>query len=120
MDYTADESATLSGPGNLYLEGNNTPPQRTLQAGWNLIGYYQKPNTTNVSIDNALSTLYNPDGGTAWWSQLLGYNNATKQFTSIVDPSVATQNDLYPGKGYWVLMSGQGNDTYIYAPGLTP
>ena len=46
---------------------------------------------------------------------LVGYNNDSKQFTSLDEWS-----DVDPGKGYWILMGGRATDTYIYAPGYNP
>jgi len=39
------------------LAGENTPPSRTLKAGWNLIGYYQREANTTALVTNALKTL---------------------------------------------------------------
>ncbi|MFA5172878.1 MAG: YDG domain-containing protein [Candidatus Paceibacterota bacterium] len=107
ISYKGTEAATVSGPGNLVLEGNNVPPSRTLQAGWNLIGYYQKENTTSVLASLALK--HNLDD---YWTMLLGYNNTTKQMTSLTG-----DNLLNPGEGYWVLLDGKATDSYIYTIG---
>jgi len=114
INYTSVSPATLAGPGNLFLEGNNVPPQRTLKAGWNLIGYYQKQNTDSVQATHALNSLINPDTNNPWWTTIMGYNNDSKKFTEI-----SNQNNFDPGKGYWILMAGRATDTYIYAPGIT-
>jgi hypothetical protein len=115
VNYTSGSPATLAGPGNLFLEGNYLPPQRTLKAGWNLIGYYQKQNTESVPTIYALKTLKNPDTDRPWWTMIMGYNNNSKQFTPLENTS-----NMDPGNGYWILMGGRATDTYIYAPGETP
>ena len=104
----------MAGPGNLFLEGNNLPPQRTLKAGWNLIGYYQKQNSDSVPAYYALWTLRNLDLGTPWWTMIMGYDNDSKQF------QINDWDNFDPGKGYWILMGGKAADTYIYAPGYNP
>lgn len=106
IDYLAVSPATISGTGNLFLEGANTPPQKTLAAGWNLIGYYQLENTTNVAANAALSTI------TGQWTQLRTYNNTSKQFQSVLGT-----NNMSPGQGYWIFMKSSTIGTYVYGPG---
>jgi len=115
INYTSGSSATLSGPGNLFLAGgNNTPPSRTLKAGWNLIGYYQRESYSDARVENALKTLKNPDTDTPWWTMLVNYDNSAKQFGQVYN-----ENSISAGQGYWILMAGRASDTYIYAPGQT-
>jgi hypothetical protein len=101
INYISDAGANLTGAGNLFLEGNNTPPSRKLKEGWNLIGYYQRPDTTDVSASNALKN--NLDG---YWKILVGYDNTSKQITFL------TGNDqLKPGQGFWVWLNADKSYT---------
>jgi len=107
IDYTSDTPGTLSGAGNLLLEGNNVPPSRTLKSGWNLVGYYQKENTTTAKATNALK--HNLD---SYWTMLVSYNNTSKQMSYKIGTDA-----MNPGDGFWVLLSGKATDTYIYTLG---
>ena len=113
VDYTGSSSVTLSGPGNLFLAGNNVPPSQTLKAGWNLIGYYQREAHLDASANNALKTLKNTDTGNPWWTMLVKYDNNAKQFGQ-----VGNTENVCSGQGYWILMGGRASDTYVYAPGI--
>jgi len=101
INYTSDSSTNLTGAGNLLLEGNNTPPSRKLKEGWNLIGYYQKPSTTNVLATNALYNNLN----TAW-TILLGYDNTNKQITTLTGTT-----SLKPGEGFWIWLNADKSYT---------
>ena len=119
VNYTNSASVTLSGPGNLFLAGGqNTPPSRTLEAGWNLIGYYQRGSSMSASADNALRTLKdNSSPYSPWWSMILNYNNSdpiNKYFSEIHN-----SDSIFAGQGYWILLGGKASDEYIYAPGQT-
>jgi parallel beta-helix repeat protein len=95
VNYSSDTPTNLIGAGNLIQEGNSTPPSRRLKEGWNLIGYYQKPNSTSSTADNALHN--NLD---IYWTILLGYDNTNKQITTLVG-----NNSLNPGEGFWVWLN---------------
>lgn len=109
ISYKGVSSATVSGPGNLILEGNNVPPSRTLQAGWNLIGYYQKENTGSEGVIASDALMHNLNN---YWTMLLGYDNSSKQITSL-----SSSDLMKPGEGFWVLLDGKASDSYIYTVG---
>ena len=114
VNYTSASPVTLSGAGNLFLAGENTPPSRTLKAGWNLIGYYQRESNTTAIVTNALKTLKSQDSTPIpWWSMIVKHDNSAKQFGT-----VENSESLSSGQGYWILMGGRATDTYIYAPGI--
>ena len=108
VSYLSGTLGTIAGTGNLFQEGNSTPPQKTLAAGWNLIGYYQLENTTTALADNALSTV------TGQWTQLRTYNNTTKQFQAVTG-----DDSMGPGEGYWIFMKSSSFAPYLYGPGDT-
>ncbi|MEX0909748.1 MAG: YDG domain-containing protein [Candidatus Paceibacterota bacterium] len=108
IDYVDAASAPIAGTGNLFLEGNNTPPQKELAAGWNLIGYFQLENETSVTADNALSTVADQ------WTQLRTYNNTSKVFQSVIAPDL-----MEPGQGFWIFMKSSSFAPYLYGPGDT-
>ena len=108
IDYLDSAPATIAGTGNLFLEGNNTPPQKELAAGWNLIGYFQLENTTSVTANNALSTI------SGQWTQLRTYDNTAKQFQS-----VTASDFMEPGFGFWIFMKSSSFAPYLYGPGDT-
>ncbi|MCX6735998.1 MAG: Ig-like domain-containing protein [Candidatus Parcubacteria bacterium] len=95
VNYTNDASSNLIGSGNLMQEGNSVPPSRKLAEGWNLIGYYQRPNTTSVSATNALHN--NLDG---IWTLLFGYDNTNKHITTL-----SGTDTVSPGQAFWVWLN---------------
>ncbi len=114
INYNNDITKAISGSGTLFLEGSNTPPQRTLTSGWNLIGYYQRENTNAIGVSCGLKTLRDPDSATSqWWTMLMSYENQNKQFSNI-----DFNSNLNPGQGYWVFMTSKLN-AYKYGPGLS-
>lgn len=116
INYNNSVSKSITGSGNMILEGGqNTPPQRTLTSGWNLIGYYQRENTNAISSKCALFTLTpNINDETAkWWSLVFGYDNQNKQLTQI-----GYTANMTPGQGYWIFMTSKLS-TYLYGPGLS-
>ena len=108
VSYLSSTPGTIAGTGNLFQEGNSTPPQKTLAAGWNLIGYFQLENTTTALANNALSTV------TSQWTQLRTYNNTTKQFQSVIGT-----DSMGPGAGYWIFMKSSSFAPYLYGPGTS-
>lgn len=115
INYNGSVSKAINGSGNLIIEGASTPPQRTLISGWNLIGYYQRENTTSIALKCALFTLTpNINDETAkWWSMVFGYDNQNKQLTQ-----VGYTGNMSPGQGYWAFMTSKLS-TYLYGPGLS-
>jgi hypothetical protein len=101
VEYKDVGASNIVGSGNLISEGNNTPPSRSLKEGWNLIGYYQRPNTTNISATNALANNLNN-----FWTLLFGYDNTDKHITPL-----NTGSQLSPGQGFWVWLTGDRSYT---------
>jgi|GEM_PF-2816002 len=109
------EKAVIEGYGSLFNE-QQVPPQRTLAAGWNLIGYYQRENVTDIPAICALSTLCDNycDPATRHWTTLVTYDNLTKRFIN-----VNWYDEMIPGNGYWIFMKSSAIGTYMYGPGET-
>jgi len=110
INYGGSVPGTLEGSGNLLLEGNNPPPERKLASGWNLIGYYQRENTTSVSASNALANSLN-----TYWTLLAKYNNQSSSFSFL-----NANSQLNPGEGYWIFLNGVGGTEYNYTIGNIP
>lgn len=106
INYLSGTVGTIAGTGNLFQAGNNTPPQKSLSAGWNLIGYYQLENRVNTTATNALSTV------AGQWTQLRTYSNTDKQFQAVIG-----SDDMKPGEGYWIFMKSSSYAPYLYGPG---
>jgi len=107
-----DTAGSLTGSGTLYEQlipsGNSMEgvslPQVQLGAGWNMIGYYQLPNTTNATPANALSVL--GTSGTSWSiNHLMSFTNGTLE-------AETTISEMIPGKGYWIFMNEAKNYTF--------
>jgi len=85
------------------------PAERILPAGWNAVG------PTGTTPATARDTLYSVN---AQWTTLIGYDARTQAFESgIVNGGSGANADtrlVYPGKGYWLSMSGPGT---LYAIG---
>ncbi len=124
---SATEEAVIEGYGSLFKE-KETPPQRVLKPGWNLIGYYQKPGEDESPVYCALSSLIKYecisipnlneeeciiDISEKYWTTLVTYDNYKKTFEEV------TPDDyMIPGKGYWIFMkSSDIGETYMYGPG---
>ncbi len=90
-------AATLSGTGSLYTPGATAPPSRTLQSGWNLLGYYQLPGEASSTPTKALTTLSN-------YTSVVGYDNATGAFKGV--------SDIQPGEGLWIGLPSAGQSYY--------
>ena len=79
------------------------PAERTLSAGWNAIG------TTGTAPATARDTLYSVN---ARWSTLIGFNAGSQSFESGVvnggSGANADTRSVYPGRGYWLHMTGPG------------
>ena len=85
------------------------PAERTLVAGWNAIG------TTGNTPATARDTLYSVN---AQWTALIGFDARNQAFeTGIVNGGSGANTDtrsVYPGRGYWLSMTGPGT---LYAIG---
>ncbi|HQL58883.1 MAG TPA: hypothetical protein PLB71_03015, partial [Methanoculleus sp.] len=85
------------------------PAERTLVAGWNAIG------TTGNTPATARDTLYSVKGR---WTTLIGFDARNQAFeTGIVNGGSGANTDtrsVYPGRGYWLSMTGPGT---LYAIG---
>jgi len=116
VEYIDNTPTVLFGYGDLFSEGPNTPPSRELVAGWNLIGYYQRQDTTSVAASYALrNNLYNVATLDPLWSELLEYDTLANNFIELDASSLVNQ-----GTGYWILMPGNGEDRYVYTLGAIP
>ncbi|MCX6785614.1 MAG: MBG domain-containing protein [Candidatus Komeilibacteria bacterium] len=91
------DNANLYGSGTLLIAGPTPPPSRSLQTGWNLIGYYQLPGEANSTPINAFASLQS-------WSGLWGFNNTTGIFNSVTT--------INPGDGFWISLTSDK----IYTP----
>jgi len=85
------------------------PAERTLSAGWNAIG------TTGTAPATAKDTLYSVNRE---WSTLIGFNAGSQSFEAGIvnggSDANADTRPVYPGRGYWLSMSGPGT---LYAIG---
>jgi len=109
-----------------------TPPSKSLQNGWNLIGYYGTDwQTYQIESDNcgydaykygnyvycSLNSLVDTQEGFPRWSSLWGYDNCGNdnatwhQLESCVGDFWSI-NKMFAGKGYWIEMDVKDN----YAP----
>jgi len=120
----AKENTTLKVPIN--LNPIFTPPTRTLQPGWNLIGYYginEQTETDTCGFDYkygnyvycALNSLIDTQQGFPRWSSLYTYfncgnNNAGWKGLYACVGKKWSNNKMFAGKGYWIEMDVQ--DTY--------
>ncbi|HDH41345.1 MAG TPA: hypothetical protein ENG12_02925 [Candidatus Altiarchaeales archaeon] len=109
---SATGDANIEGYGSLFTEGQ-TPPQRQLVGGWNLIGYYQKDGVDSIRVNYALSTLADDycDPTKKWWTSLVGYDNTGKSFTT-----KSWSDNMNPGEAFWIFMKSSAI-TYMYGPG---
>ena len=91
-------NANLSGSGTFLIAGPTSPPSRALQAGWNLIGYYQLPNEDESVPEDAFISL----GGS--YTGLWGFDNTTGFFKSVTT--------ILPGDAFWISLTSDK----IYTP----
>ncbi|MCK9298631.1 DUF3821 domain-containing protein [Methanoculleus sp. YWC-01] len=79
------------------------PSERTLVAGWNAVGI------TGTTPPAARDALLSVDGQ---WTTLIGFDAGTQVFeTAIVNDGsgeYADNRSVYPGRGYWLYMTGPG------------
>jgi hypothetical protein len=86
-----------------------SPAERALAAGWNAVGI------TGSTPATARDAFHSVKGQ---WSNLIGYNAGAQTFeTGIVNGGSGPNADtrpVYPGRGYWLSMTGPGT---LYAIG---
>lgn len=86
-----------------------SPAERALAAGWNAVGI------TGSTPATARDAFHSVKGQ---WSNLIGYNAGAQTFeTGIVNSGTGANADtrpVYPGRGYWLSMTGPGT---LYAIG---
>lgn len=92
-------NTNLSGSGTLLIAGPTPPPSRSLQTGWNLIGYYQLPNEDSSIPANAFASL-----GNYSYTGLWGFDNTTGFFNSVTT--------INPGDAFWISLPS----AKIYTP----
>lgn len=86
-------NANLSGSGTLLIAGPTSPPSRSLQSGWNLIGYYQLPNEDESIPADAFASIGAPVVG---YNGLWGFDNTTGFFKEVTA--------ILPGDGFWISL----------------
>ncbi len=86
-----------------------SPPERSLSTGWNAVGI------TGSAPATARDAFHSVKGQ---WSTLIGFNVQTQAFeTGVVNDGSGANADtrsVYPGRGYWLSMTGPGT---LYAIG---
>jgi len=87
-----------------------SPAERALVTGWNAIG-----TTSGAVPPTARDALFSVSGQ---WTNLIGFDVETQAFeTAIVNggrDAYADSRQVYPGRGYWLSMTGPGT---LYAIG---
>ncbi len=81
-----------------------TPPTKSLSAGWNAIGF---SDTTSISASTTLNSVK------AKWSTLIGFTAPQQRYDAAIvngatDPTHGDQQMMYPEKGYWLYMTEAG------------
>lgn len=85
-------NTNIQGWGSLLTAGPTVPPSRTLNSGWNLVGYYQIPGETSSTPSQAFASLQSDYTG------LWGYDNAGGVFKSTV-------STILPGDAFWISLT---------------
>lgn len=100
---TANANATLSGSGSLFAS-TSTPPSRTVQSGWNLLGYYQLPGQSSSTSTGAFSSI-------PGYTTVIGYDNQTGVFKTV--------SSILPGDAFWLgtPTSGTYYPSYSFSSG---
>lgn len=76
------------------------PPTKKLVKGWNTFG------VTSLNTIPAYNTLLSIKDR---WVYVIGYDSATQRFqNTIMNVPDSAQGSLYPGYGYWIYMSDEG------------
>lgn len=100
---TANANTTLSGSGSLFAS-TSTPPSRTVQSGWNLLGYYQLPGQSSSTSTGAFSSI-------SGYTTVIGYDNQTGVFKTV--------SSILPGDAFWLgtPISGTYYPSYSFSSG---
>lgn len=80
------------------------PPTKQLYSGWSAIGF---SDTQPTSANSALTSVE------AKWAYLLGFDASTQEYEDSIINNTTSGNhseneDMYPGKGYWLYMIADG------------
>ncbi len=87
----------------LYFAGDalQIPPTKKLIKGWNTFGV---TSLNTVPAYNALLSIRDR------WVYVIGYDSGTQRFqNTIMNVPESAQGSLYPGFGYWIYMSEEGD-----------
>jgi PKD repeat protein len=77
------------------------PPTKKLVKGWNTFGV---TSLNTIPAYNALLSIKDR------WVYVIGYESATQRFlNTIMNVPESSQGYLYPGYGYWIYMSEEGD-----------
>jgi beta propeller repeat protein len=83
------------------IDALQIPPTKKLTKGWNTFGV---TSLNTVSAYNALLSIKDR------WVYVIGYDSGTQRFQStIMNVADSSQGSLYPGFGYWIYMSEEGD-----------
>jgi beta propeller repeat protein len=88
---------------NLYFTGDalQIPQTKKLIKGWNTFGV---TSLNSVSAYNTLLSIKDK------WVYVIGYDSASQRFqNTIMNVPDSSQGALYPGYGYWIYMSDEGD-----------
>ncbi|WP_181391806.1 PKD domain-containing protein [Methanospirillum lacunae] len=88
---------------NLYFADDalQIPQTKKLVKGWNTFG------VTNLNTISAYNTLLSIRDK---WVYVIGYDSASQRFqNTIMNVPDSSQGSLYPGYGYWIYMSDDGD-----------
>ena len=80
------------------------PPTKQLYAGWSAIGF---SDTQQASANSALTSVESK------WAYLLGLDASTQKYEDSIINNTTSGNhsesrSMYPGKGYWLYMTADG------------
>jgi len=80
------------------------PPTKQLYAGWSAIGF---SDTQQASANSALTSVESK------WAYLLGFDASTQKYEDSIINNTTSGNHsesrlMYPGKGYWLYMTVDG------------
>jgi hypothetical protein len=87
---------------NLQFDTNpmSTPPQRSLPAGWNTVGF------TGLTPTSARNTYLAVQSS---WVNSMGFSGLTQSYgPTIFNGDISESTLLYPTKGYWLYMRSPG------------
>jgi len=100
---TANANTTLSGSGSLFTS-TTTPPSRTVQSGWNLLGYYQLPGQSSSNATSSFSSI-------SGYTTVIGYDNQTGVFKTV--------SSILPGDAFWLGIPSTGTyyPSYSFSSG---